>query len=155
MNNLAIPLESACAVMLTAALAACSPSSQTLVIDGWWDVDYAKNGCLLAQPRMPLCESEREQSVRAFESELLTQFAATADCAGLRVVQTAPKTGDPPLPKEHWIILLNYGGEETAQQWMLTATNNNNMNQGRGTPKEIAETVCHILKKRGAKVEER
>jgi hypothetical protein len=140
--------------MLSAALAACSKAPPiTVVIDGNWNADFAKNSCASIEPRN-VCEAERRLGILQFERYLTTQFAAAPECSGIRVVQTSPNAKAPTLPAEYWNLSINYGRDEDAQQhWLMLDSHNQNANQGAGTQNDIAKTVCSVLKRRGAAIE--
>src|SRR5579885_2175089 len=55
-----------------------SNDTMNVVIDGWWDDDYAKGACRASGNPSTSCENEQLTNVRAFERKLITQFAANS-----------------------------------------------------------------------------
>lgn len=95
----------------------CSKPKPTIVLDGWWSTDYAKNSCTSANqwyresataiaqlgcavvtacpemmPRVDACRGDPALEVRGFETELATQLAADPRCSGVRFGMFSPLT---------------------------------------------------------------
>ena len=146
------------------SIPACTKSTTSIVvIDHWWNVDYAKNGCGLLLPRgfddpdLAACQERRATALQNFELELSTQLAARPECAGIRVFGFKLTANSPEVDKavagEHWQLSLNYGTENSMKQaWQMYRSPKGTVQQGEGTPPQIASDVCSIVKARGATV---
>jgi hypothetical protein len=140
-------LTTSLTMFLIAVLAACGKPSPVVVLDSWWDVDFAKNACerasdwrienadLVAKfgcdqvtscselmPVIDACTPDPVQDVRRFEDSLATQFASTVEC---RTVQYARYDG-PNSPnrsaheamgKDHYSLSLDFRPGARRQQW--------------------------------------
>lgn len=139
---------------LSAVFIGCSSPRQTVVLDSWWDVDYAKQSCNGQNP----CQSDPVQAVHEFEIELTTQFAAQAACVNVQFIRfSGPKeenkSANDATPKSYWSLSLNFIPGSTKQTWqMVQSPIKTAVLQGDGTPAEIAKEVCAIVNGKGAKV---
>ena len=93
-------------------LAGCHKPQPTIVIDGWWDVDFAREHCAWVKqwqrenasailsrgcPNVPSCPElspsidacgvDPTQQVHDFEDALATNFASDTKCAGIQIIQ--------------------------------------------------------------------
>jgi hypothetical protein len=135
-----------------------------LVIDRWWGVDYAKQHCHIPAFQRPgenpeICDQESTQSYNIFELELKTQFAASAECAGITVWSFGyPQNPKEPLPGisrlSYWSFSINYEADKPAQLWQMLPPQGSDlpMMQGTGTPSRIATQVCTIIRGNGGAV---
>jgi hypothetical protein len=141
-------------LLLTIAIVGCSKSSPVIVLDSWWNIDYAKQWCNGRSP----CFPDPVQGVRDFETELATQFAAQAACKSVRFVrfngpEKADKAAVDAIAKDHWNLSINFTPDQSKQQWqMLGSTNSAALMQGSGAPGEIAKNVCAIVNGHGAAI---
>src|SRR5215472_15677878 len=73
-------------MLMVAAVGGCDrqPSVKHIVIDDWWNVDYAKSGCL-GQPSVNGCEFIANADIRQYERETATAFAIDGLCHRLTV----------------------------------------------------------------------
>ncbi len=139
---------------LSIVLIGCSSPRPTVVLDSWWDVDYAKQSCNGQNP----CQSDPIQAVHEFETELTTQFAAQAACANVQFIRfngpnEASKTAIDTTQKPYWSLSLNFIPGIAKQKWhMVKSSDRAAILQGKGTPTEIAKEVCVIVNGQGAKV---
>jgi len=96
--------------------------------------------------------------VRGFETELSMQLAANAECSGVRFVTfSGPSDSDKAVSDlvqgPHWSLLLHFEPGTRRQSWnMLRTPDLNAFTKGVGDPKEIASTVCAVVKERGAQL---
>jgi hypothetical protein len=125
-----------------------------IVIDRWWGVDYAKQHCQIpafkpAGESEATCDQESTESYNVFEPELKTQFAASAECAGVTVSSQPPNISRP-----YWSFSINYKGDEPAQFWQMLPPKGSDlpMMQATGTSSEIATQVCTIIRGKGGAV---
>ncbi|WP_158920941.1 hypothetical protein [Acidisphaera sp. S103] len=149
---------------LLAATAPAHADGPLLIIDRWWGVDYAKEPCHIpafksAGKNEATCDQESTEGYNSFELELKTQFAASAECAGI----TVSSFGYPQNPKEpppdisrlsFWSFSLNYEKDRPAQLWQMLPPRESDlpMMQGTGTPSRIATQVCTIIRGKGGAV---
>lgn len=146
----------ACYLLLVAfLLSGCGRSSgPTIVLDRWWTIDYAKLACAQLAPKQDYesCLGE----VRTFESELVTQLAATAACNSVRVfvyggegnstAYEAIKAGG------YWNLSFNFVPGERNQKWVMLGPNRVLLRKGQGDPTQIAKAVCVIVTRQGATI---
>lgn len=138
---------------LVVVLIGCS-SHQTVVLDSWWDVDYAKQSCNGHSPCLP----DPVQAVHQFEAELATQFAEQTACRNVTFIRfNGPKQSDKvsnkAVTKPYWDLSLNFTPGAALQAWqLLHSTSRSAVLQGEGTPSSIAKEVCAIVTGSGAKV---
>jgi hypothetical protein len=134
-----------------------------IVLDHWWNTDYAKNGCGLMLPKgfddpgLEACQERRAAALRDFELVLSTQLAARPECVDVRVLGFQLAAVSPEVEKavsgEHWQLSLNYATENSMiQPWQMYRSPKGTVQQGEGTPQQIASDVCSIVRKRGATV---
>jgi hypothetical protein len=135
-----------------------------LVIDRWWGVDYAKQHCHIPILQRPgenpeICDQESAQGYNIFELELKTQFAASAECAGITVSSFGyPQNPEEPPPDiarlSHWSFSINYAADKPAQLWQMLPPQGSDlpMMQGTGIPSRIATQVCTIIRGKGGAV---
>jgi hypothetical protein len=120
-----------------------------VVLDGWWNADFAKETCarannwrgenaaLISQVGCDKVTSCREmaviveacmhdpvQQVREFEAELTTQFAADAECSSVQLVyfKSPDEKNKAVLDtslKERWNLGLNFSPGSRKQQWSI------------------------------------
>ena len=149
------------------ALLAISISSHAdrplIVIDRWWGVDYAKQHCQIPAFKSPgkseaTCEQESTESYNVFELELKTEFAASAECAGIAMSSFGyPQNPEEPPPdgsRPYWSFSINYNGDKPASLWQMLPPKGSDlpMMQATGTPSEIAAQVCTIIRGKGGAV---
>ena len=136
------------------AVAGCGKPQPLIVLDSWWDIDYAKQLCKGRNP----CFPDPVQGVRDFETELATQFAAQTTCHLVQFVRfngpdNADKTAIDATNKEHWSLSLNFMPGTPKQQWQMDQSANKAIvMHGAGTPSDIAKEVCSIVNGHGATV---
>lgn len=134
-----------------------------VVIDRWWGVDYSKVSCQIpafkpAGKSEATCIQERTEGYNNFELELKTQFAASAECAGIVVSSFGyppiPNKPPPDLSRPYWHFSINYNDGELAQFWQMLPPKGSDlpMMQAKGTPSEISKQVCIIIKGKGGAI---
>ena len=66
-----------------------------IVFDDWWNVDYVKNGCILAEQNGGHCvaDSTPAELVKEFEDELIVAFASEDACHDLTLLHFTPESG--------------------------------------------------------------
>ena len=164
-------------------LTACGKPKPTVVLDGWWSVDYAKTACtqanqwhhdnasLISQigcsavtacpemmPRVEACRSDPAPEVLGFETELATELATDSGCSGVRFATfEGPSKGDRTVSDlmqgPHWSLFLDFEPGARKQSWdMSRSPGLKAFTKGVGNPKEIAATVCAVLRERGAEL---
>src|SRR5262249_44641836 len=140
---------------------ATADAADPVVIDDWWNIDFAKSECKLPQKRdAESCAVDAEQEVRSYVLELTTQMAASPQCAGVSVVTFAgPKKPSTQVvndaaTKPHWNLSINFTSGKHKQQWQMLHTDPDHLSytKGESDPKELAKTVCGIVRGKGAKI---
>ena len=134
---------------LMAALGGCNKPTPVVVLDGWWNADYAKNRCESAKawqrenaefisqfgcekvtscpdmmPIVEACVLDPVQDVRMFEDKLATEFAANPDCSAVQFIRfTSPdeksKAASDALQEQHWMLMLDYSPGAQKQYWSM------------------------------------
>jgi hypothetical protein len=152
-------------VLCSMACACTQRAVPTIVINHWWNLDYAKSLCALVlshggdDPGLKACQERQAGDVHEFELELSTQLASREDCSGIRVLGLSEKdVTDNRLarfPKDYWDLSLNYSRRESQrQQWLLLSPHSNAAHKGEDDSRGIASVICAIVKGRGASVDE-
>jgi len=142
-------------LLLVILLAACSKPAPVVVLDSWWNVDYAKQWCNNRNP----CFPDPVQGVREFETELVTQFAAQSACGSVRFVrydgpQKVNGMAADAIAKDNWSLSLNFTPDRPKQEWkMIQSPKNTIVMQGIGGPDQIAKDICAIVNGHGAAIE--
>ena len=152
-----------------------------LVLDSAWDVDAAKSACAAAsdwfrenaglvarygcerflscQPMTVIadaCARDPVREVREFEVALAAQFAATPECATVRLVdlagpREAGKAAAAAMRHPHWSLGLDFSPGARAQQWtMSNSADRASYAQGEGDPHDIAAQACAAIRAAGA-----
>jgi hypothetical protein len=150
-----ILLYAACSSLaLTGCNRFSAPDQPTVIIDGWWDVDYAKAEC---RDSGDVCEATNAQAARDFDTELFTQFASLPDCHGVNVLHfkspkdTSPAMGAATDNKKSWMISVSLQLDNTEQPWSMTTREMSSpLYQGTDNAPAIAKRVCAIVKGAGA-----
>jgi hypothetical protein len=150
---LLIRLASA-AIAASMLLGGCSRASKVVVIDEWWNADYAKSACRAAK-EPELCASALVADVREYEDAIMTELASSAECKGVRVVRFDGPAGTSADTKEamlgqFWSLTLDITERAPSQHWGLVQTGSANVFGGAATPAQIASKVCAIVNGRGA-----
>lgn len=124
-----------------------------VVIDGWWDIDYAKGAC-----RMQSCglkEDDIERKVLAFEQSVVAVFKGAPTCRGVMVgidlVAYNGKYGFRPIMSDKvWSLTFDGAMEQkfmpVKQDWKITDPIAHNVYEGLGSLQETAEDVCMLVK---------
>lgn len=124
----------------------------TIVIDTWWDHDYAKENCNGADQRriydLPAdkksCNSTMINTVENFERKIMKNFTASTVCKGLNIytLRNMPKGMG-----ELWYNLsVNYTPHFSKQSWQIVQNGKTKLYDNDGTAKEIAKDVCSFAK---------
>ena len=130
-----------------------------VVMDGWWNADYAKNACANLGASCPTIDPVRD--VRDFEDRVATEFASSGECKPVHYVQFRrydnapddPRAGDA-MAKPHWSLMIDYAPAATAQHWSLVGSKPGSAYAtGIDEPLTIARKVCAIAAGQGATVQ--
>jgi hypothetical protein len=165
-------------VMLTA----CSKPRPVVVLDGWWNVDYAKEACRSARTwvtnnatavaqvgcdryvscremtrRNDACVPDNTGGVREFQVALGTQVATLAQCHDIRFIHFDSPTGtsntsSDALRGAHWALTLDFVPGATKQPWTLIGPAMEKT-AGEDTVAQIAAKVCAIAEHRGGELQ--
>jgi hypothetical protein len=145
-------------------------ATPVIVLDDWWDVDYAKNACDLLhkgfgpsdeiynpalKPQFEACRVDPAGGLNTFESDLAAQIAASPLCNGVQFARfegpgSKDRTGAEAMQKDYWGMSLNYQPGDSKQEWAMN--HGSVVTSGKGDPKEIAESVCSIASGRGGRL---
>lgn len=140
--------------LLIVVLVGCDKPKPVVVLDGWWDVDYAKQWCsqanhwhqenaaLVAQvgcdkvtscPEMmtiaDACTPDPIQEVRKFENDLATEFASSEECRFVQFVyfsdpKGSSKAASDAMQKLHYSLSLDFIPGARKQQWKMLSSPN-------------------------------
>jgi hypothetical protein len=147
---------------LTASLIGCSkPAPPTVILDGWWNVDYAKTSCDYAK-RLGFgeCAVDPTMELRAFEHKITTEFAADSRCNGIRLAYFSGsdsggrnKALSDAISGEHWMLMLDYDPDKQEQRWSMDYSGKTSAYfQGAGDARAIAARACDVVLQRGASI---
>ena len=150
-------------VCLISAPAKAVASPSPILIDDWWNVDFARNSCngTSSVPDQPECRFvDAVADIQNFEDSMLTFMIRDPQCSGVRVARYAgPKAPLDPAVAEvmkqagHWTLLIIYHPGVTRQQWELKRDQPSIFTKGEGDPKQVANDLCSIANGRGARVD--
>jgi hypothetical protein len=142
--------------LLVAVLVGCDTAKPVVVLDGWWNADYAKTRCetvnkwhrenaaLISQvgcdkvtscqemmPVVEACVLDSAQEVRTFEDKLATEFAASPDCRSVQFVRfknpdDQKETVSDAFRNKHWLLGLDYIPGAEKQQWWMERSPDHN-----------------------------
>jgi hypothetical protein len=143
-----------CILAILALPTGCTEKEPTVVIDDWWNVDFAKNGCELRASTGNPCIGDPAADVREFESQLSTFFASDPSCRGVVFVSfSGPKSTTPRVASgAEWQLMLDFVMGESSQSWSMVRRTKFLVTSGQGDPKGIAHAVCTVVKQTGGTV---
>jgi hypothetical protein len=142
----------------------CQKKEPTIIVlDGWWNADYAKGVCQTSGR----CVVDPTYEVRGFESEVASHIASDSTCQGVQFVRfNNPNDANPVASKAmngpHWFLTLSYNPGEPRQWWSMHRSGDKKRypefgfgasTSGEGNPKEIAHTICSIATGKGGSLE--
>ena len=165
---------------LTCLVACSAIGAPSILIDGWWDLDYAKNVCehahkwqkengaLILQfgcanvgscdemsPIVDACAVDPTDEVREFETQISTEVAANRTCAGLAIATyRGPGHEDDAAGRtstgDHRSLMLDFKPGSRKQHWTLN--HQGLLLEGDGTAEEVGRKICAIASGQGGKV---
>jgi len=140
-----------------APMLSCAKKQTIIVIDDWWNVDFAKNRCeIMARNGGAACSGDPTWEVRDFEAQLRSAFASDGSCRGIVLASFGPgqaaskAASEADTSKADWQLMLNFQVGESSQTW--TMVHRNQTTSGRGNPREIIHTVCAVVKQVGGSI---
>jgi hypothetical protein len=150
------------AFFLVAAFAlsfACAKREPVVVLDDWWNIDFAKNGCEMRAHTVNPCIGDPLLEVRDFELQFHAFFASDPLCHGIVLADykgpehvASKAASDADTSKGDWQLMLDFNVGRPSQGWTLV--HHNQASTGQGDPKEIIHTVCGVVKQTGGSVED-
>ncbi|MGA7675634.1 MAG: hypothetical protein WCA78_11415 [Rhizomicrobium sp.] len=171
----------ALSLSLMVVLVSCNKPKPTVVLDGWWNVDYAKGNCSNAKkwmkensalinqlgcemvtscPEMTkvheACVVDDSGGISDFQVELASQFASAKECSDVQFVQfnnptEKNKKASNSMAGTHWSLMIDFVPGSQEQPWSLVGPSSQVL-KGTGRAKDIVNRVCIIASERGAKV---
>jgi hypothetical protein len=136
---------------------ACTKKEPIVVIDDWWNVDFAKDSCLSRANIGDPCGSDPVLEVRDFEAQFRTSFASDPLCHGVILADySGPKgvasqaASGADTSKADWQLMLDFIVGEPSQSWTLV--HRGQTSTGQGSPREIMHTVCGVVQQTGGSV---
>lgn len=144
----------------------CASAEERIVIDGWWNVGYAREVCSeRARTNGVGCNVDPTPEVRDFEDHLMTHLASDTSCAGISVI----RYGGPGTPVSQsmndtvsspfWSLSLNFVPGASRQEWEINHSKPGDAHEllvtnhrGEGSTAQIARDVCAIVTGSGAKI---
>lgn len=133
----------------------CTKGESIVVVDDWWDVDYARNGCEMRAQGPNPCVGDPVAEVRDFEAQLSTSFATDPSCRGVVLATFNGPVGESSsaASKAGWQLMLGFVVGEASQQWsMVHRTGDNHYTSGQGNPREIAHSICAVVNHTGGSI---
>jgi hypothetical protein len=122
-----------------------------VVIDDWWNYDYARIACQVPRSSSCLGDDEPKFHVTSFENELKTFLATDATCHDVVFVKQftqAAATYD-------FQLMLDVQPSPASVGWSLVKTSSSHYpgadyTEGHGSPQQIAHAVCAVATGKGA-----
>jgi hypothetical protein len=129
----------------------CTRKEPVVVVDDWWNVDYAKNGCAMRAVTEEPCVGDPVAEVRRFEAQLGAIFASDPSCHGVVVASyEGPHSARSKAASiADWQLMLDFILGEASQSWSMIRFVDSSYNTGNGNPKEIAHSICVVVKQAG------
>jgi hypothetical protein len=154
----------AISILVASAIGGAASSMATdaiVILDSWWNVDYARSACLWT-PTIQACQGgEPVSEVRDFEDRVITHLAANPQCKGVHVIRYAgPGTESTTFVRimkssgwpRRWTLFFDFRPGDTLQPWHLLRLEPDAVMKGVGDPSQVARQVCTIVGGQGAKV---
>jgi hypothetical protein len=141
-------------VIVALCLGSCSKPQPTVIIDGWWTIDYARNGC----DRLHNCgpNDDNPAGVLDFLLQLRTAFAEERSCDGVRVLEFDRPNGDAKISaavsKPHETLIVDFEPGQSQQHFGIEGQPTAGI-AGNGSIIQIARRTCVIAKGEGAQVQ--
>ncbi|MDE2181918.1 MAG: hypothetical protein KGJ78_02735 [Alphaproteobacteria bacterium] len=154
------------------ALYGCSKPRPVVVLDSWWNAGAAKKVCQASKDwmqanqvavtqqgcaavkscpemtaRMQACATSDTGGLEAFEAKIATPLA---NCAGVQFVQFRSPDEQREATAEasqQWQLMIEFDPAQPSQVWTLTGPSSE-YSRSTGTPEEIADHVCSIVRSR-------
>jgi hypothetical protein len=138
-------------------------TSRVVILDSWWDVDYAKNVCRQSknyteenQKTIDACLLDDSGGIRDFETILATNFATNPQCKGVEFIKAnAPgqntKAQSDALQGDNWSLSIDYIPGQEKQSWAVLGPAHQLL-KGEAISEAIAKNVCVIANGSGAKI---
>jgi|SRR6185312_586255 len=163
-------------------LCGCSKSPDTVVLDSWWNTDYARNACgsvaawykqnqaLISQvgcsnvtacqeqmPAVEACRLDPTGGIAGFENAVSTEFATNPTCHGINFVKfSGPehrRSTDSQFKAESWSLTFTFQPGTKVQKWaLLRRGTHDTYAEGKGSVQDITSKVCAAVKGQGASV---
>ena len=130
----------------------CTKRESIVVVDDWWNVDFAKNGCELRAHSGNPCIGDPVSGLRDFEAQLSTAFVTDPSCRGVVLARFDGPVGQSSdtASKAGWQLMLSFIEGEASQQWsMVHRTGDNSYRTGQGNPSETAHFICAVVNHTG------
>jgi hypothetical protein len=131
----------------------CRKKEPIVVIDDWWNVDFAKNSCDRRAASNDPCTGDPVVEVRDFESQLRTFFTSDPRCQGIILAAFGPgqaaskAASEADTSKADWQLMLDFSVGQTSQGW--TMVHHGQTSTGQGQPKDVVQAVCAIVRQAG------
>jgi len=156
-------------------------TSRVVILDSWWDVDYAKNvcrqsknyfeqsradikqfgcdqvsGCSESSKIRDACLLDDSGGIRDFETILATNFATNPQCKGVEFIKANgpgqnSKAQSVALQGDNWSLSIDYIPGQEKQSWALLGPAHQLL-KGEAISEAIAKNVCVIANGSGAKI---
>jgi hypothetical protein len=129
----------------------CTKREPAVVVNDWWNVDYAKKGCAMRAVTEEPCVGDPVAEVRGFEAQLGTLFASDPSCHGVAVASyEGPQSArSRAATVADWQLTLDFISGEASQSWSMIRYVDRSYNTGTGNPREIAHAICAAVKHTG------
>jgi len=125
-----------------------------VVMDSWWNVDFAKNNCGRRKGTENPCFGEPTGEVKDYELQISTAWAADSACRGLKLVGFDSAQTSRLDNEIEFQLMLDYVPGETKQSWTMTSRKTLKVvATGTDNAKAAAHTICAVLNHKGGSVE--
>ncbi len=124
-------------------------------LDDWWNVDYAKNTCQSLSRSGTPCIGDPTAEVRNFEREIGTAITSDSRCHDITVISYAgPNAPASENVATQWQLMLDFVPGQATQSWSMLHKSDRSVTTGQGTAKDIALSVCAVVKHVGGSFRE-
>ncbi len=129
----------------------CSPRKPIVTIDDWWNIDYAKNACEYRAAWGEPCTVDPVSELRDFETALRTSFSGDPACHEVILtgfgdpLSTPTKAASEASLKADWQLMFDFQPGASSEDWTMVRRIDSKRTMGRGTPKEVAHSICTVV----------
>ncbi len=164
------------------ALISCGEPEPIIVVDGWWNVDFARNACKTAANELKdkadeinlfgckestncpanravieACQPDPGKDVAQFQTAMMNALKSDPRCNGIRILYyDHPKTVNKEvvyaMDRKYNALLLNFVPGREKQSWSLNPQESWPIAKGEDDPIAIAQKACMAIRMKAAPI---